>query len=548
MKKNNLLRMLASLLIIMSLVFNLVACGSNDSDDDKEDKKTEVSSSKDDKKGPNGLWKDKVNELDKDEEESSSKNDLDDNSSVIELVPMTNENITLTYSFWDDIEISMALEKEFEAMYPNIDVVLTEFSENTNDAELLALASVGKLPDCFWISGSAETFIENWLLLDMSLLWDADPEARKLIRGIDEYKLGYYGTEFKWTTPVKFYPTAAFINLDAFIRNDKEMPSTDWTWEEFECVVQDMFALAETDGEYVFGLTSGAVNVISWYPLAADKMCIGEFGWNGSELDMENWGYGLNLQAEWINKEITSTEFEDGVNPQDIGKSAIHIDDWSTWEDYWITDACILDNKVVFVPYCMPKEESVNDGTNLAAMDFGGISPYTSWPREAYELLKFMTWGTEGWNAKLKHYPDLLETSMDESRAVSKDNMPITLDSDVWAQFKEWHPNMNSYDDYVISLYGEMYDRSEYFEKFFDYVQSSLWTCYGEHQILGFDTWMDEVYNDINGTQEYGYDAGLGIEAAVIYGGINAEDYYMYLQEMGNQIIRETEMELENTY
>ncbi len=482
---------------------------------------------------------------------------------IQKLAEMTKDEITLTYTFWQDIEISEALKTEWETLYPNIKVELQQFEVGSNNAELQALAVTGELPDCFWLLGSPDVFITNALLFDMKLLWEADANtegdsSKNVIKGINEYKIGYLGTDSKWTTPVKFFPTAAFVNLDVFLRNNEEMPDMDWTWSEFEETVEKMTMQDKTDGRYIFGTTSGCT-VITWYPIAADKECIGEFGWNGTEYDMENWAYGMNLEGDWIengNKpmwldmggtEQLAEKYGEGVlYPQDIGCSAIHCDNWWTWEDYWITDPWIKDYKVVFVPYLMPHEEDAKGGNYIATMDMGGISPFTDYPREAYELLKFMTWGAQGWEYKLKHYPDCTEESTGNDRAVSKNHCPITLDEKVWDGFVKWHPNSETGDTLMTDLYGAEYDRSKYFDYFMEKVQSSTWVCYGGQQIPGFDTWLQNIYFGNDGQQDYGYDGGLGIEKAVIFGDVDASDYYQQLQESGNKINKEKLQEIED--
>ncbi len=476
-----------------------------------------------------------------------------------ELKPMnTTDPITLTYTFWQDIEISEKLELEFENLYPNIEVEIKQFEVGSSNDEVQALAAVGQLPDCFWILGSPDVFITNGLLMDMALLWEADPETENVIHGINEYKIGYLGTDGKWTTPVKFFPTAAFVNMDVFMRNNVDMPSMEWTWDEFEETVEDMTMTDKSNGKYVFGYTAGCT-VITWYPIAADKNCIGEFGWNGSEYDMENWAYGMNLEARWIQEENKPYALAEGgteqladkygegvLYPQDIGQSAIHVDNWWTWEDYWITENWIEKNKVIFVPYMMPHEDDAQGGNYIATMDMGGISPYTKYPREAYELLKFMTWGTQGWEFKLQHYPEIYEESTGGDRLVSKNHCPITLDEDVWAGFEAWHPNAEEGDTLMVELHGAEYNRSEYFEYFFDAVKSSTWVCYGGQQIPGFGTWLDQIYFGNDGQQYFGYDGALGIEQACIHGYVDAFDYYESLQEAGNKVNKEKLQEIED--
>ncbi len=470
---------------------------------------------------------------------------------LYELGDMTKDEITLTYWFWHDIEINKELKKEFENLYPNITIELIQMDVGSSSNELYALAVSGKLPDCFWILGSPDVYISKGYLFDMSLLWKYDPESKNVIKGINEFKLGYYGTESKWTTPVKFFPTTAFLNLDVFNRNDEEMPDMDWDWNEFEATVERMTMKDKIDDKHVFGTTSG-VSVITWYPLAADKNCMGEFGWNGTQFDMENWAYGMNLEAKWIQNEnkpkylgydgaeqLEEKYGEEVWYPEEIGYSAIHCDHWWNWEDYYVTNRWIEDNKVIFVPYMMPHEEPAKDGNYLATMDMGAISATTKYPREAYELLKFMTWGSEGWKYKLKYYPDLIEETGNENRYVAKNHCPITLNDDVWEGFIKWHPNNVTGDSYIIDMYGEEYDRSKYFDYFLRSVKESTWTCYGGQQIAGFDSWLQNVYYGNDGTHDFGYKEALGIELAVIYGGVDAKDYYEYLQEKGNSIHKE---------
>ncbi len=497
-----------------------------------------------------------------DKEEGSTDSGVSSGGQTLRPVD-TETPMTLSYTCWQDIEIAQKLEAEFERIYPNIEVEVEQFDVGSNNDELQARAATGNLPDCFWLLGSPDVFITNGLLMDMTLLWEADPDSKNIIKGINEYKIGYLGTDRKWTTPVKFFPTAAFVNLDLFLRNNEEMPDMDWTWEEYEETVKNMTMKDKQTGVQLFGLTEGCT-VITWYPIASDKECIGEFGWNGTEYDMENWAYGMELEAEFVKngnrpewdatlktEQLTNYYGQDILYPQDYGYSAIHTDNWWTWEDYWITDPWIVENQVVFVPYVMPHTEEAQGGNYIATMDMGGISPYTQHAREAYELLKFMTWGTEGWEYKLVHYPDCIEESTateDEStsRHVSKNNMPITLDEDVWDGFKKWHPNSETGDDLIIDLYGAEYDRSEYFDYFMEEVKNGTWVCYGGQQIPGFDTWLQNIYFGNDGQQNYGYDGGLGIELAVIYGNASAYDYYPQLQESGNQINKEKLQEIED--
>lgn len=432
------------------------------------------------------------------------------------LIDMTKDEIELSYSFWQDMEIVEELVKSFEAKYPNITLTPIEFETATNNDELIARAAAKNLPDAFWILDGSDFAIENGILYDMTPLWENDPDAKKIIPGINEFKLGYFGTKHKWTTPVKYFPSTAFLNKQLFENENKDMPSLDWTWEEFEELVENM-TYVNGDNKQLYGI-SEQVTVVTWYPVAADPDCMGEFGWNGTEFDLNNWAYGMNLEASFIKNgwkaPITEEEllavYGENTQAQDLGTVAIRTDLWWTWEDLW-SQASYIDNNVIYVPYTMPQAEDNPDGAFMAIMDFGGISSLTSYPREAYEVLKYMTWGTDGWKEKLKIYPEAYDEIA--GRPMSKQNMPITTDEEVWEGFRAWHPGSD-----------DEYGRGEYFDEFFKQATTANWTCWGGHQIPGFTTWLNDTYI---GT--------INIDNKVLVEGVDATDYVEELTRTANE-------------
>ena len=42
-------------------------------------------------------------------------------------------------------------------------------------------------------------------------------------------------------------------------------------------------------------------SLVTYYPVANDPNCIGEFGWDGKQFHMENWAKGVNTWAELLN-------------------------------------------------------------------------------------------------------------------------------------------------------------------------------------------------------------------------------------------------------
>lgn len=454
------------------------------------------------------------------------------------LVDMnTTDPITITYAYWEDQQIQTELAKAFMEKYTNITIDVESYYFESADgytAALNNLAAVGELPDVFWIL-QPDIAIENGWLGDMTGLWENDPDARNTLKSLDEYKIGYFQTDQKWTTPVKYFPSVAYANKNLFDRKGITMPDVDMTWEEFEKSVTDM-SMTDDDGYRIWGI-SEACTVITWYPVAANKDCIGEFGWNGQEFDMEDWAYGVNLEAKWVNKfdydnsikapaiwEDNVAYFESEVWAQDRGNAAYRLDQWWCWERFWITDTFINDYKVHWVPYVMPHTEANQDSKNMmSVMDFGSVSGFCKNKREAYEWLKFSTWGQDGWKAKLEIFPTLYTGEEEERRLLERNNMPICTDQEIWDGFREWHPGE---DDEL--------ERGKWFDYLIPYCQEAYALPYGAQQIPGFDTWLEQT-----GYRE--------TETEIIADQLNALEYVESFEAKGKEVNQEYLEKLRST-
>mgnify|MGYP001184932488 CR=1 FL=1 len=394
-----------SLLLVLTLCFSLLtACGG----DDKEQKDTE--------------------EATIDTEETKDDDTEDDES----LPEMTTEEITLTYASWENEVLTTFLAEKFMDKYPNITVeVVTLPLDGYNDA-LLDLIAAGEAPDAFWILGECDFAIQNELLGDMTEYWENDPEAENVLPTINKYKYGYYGTDRKWATPVKFFPETIFANKTVFEQLNVEMPPMDWTWEQMVDYIKEM----TVPEQGIFGFNQYRT-IVTWYPVAADEDCCGEFGWDGESFNMSNWADGVNLQAELVNggyhaPPFDSDEAEAAFGDREMwaaysGKIAFQFDAWWTFNNLFAQDE-YLERGLVYVPYLVPRAKGTSSTQMMGTLDFGGISSATEYPREAYELLKFMNWNEEGWMAKIEAYKTL---SNEDGSPLSVDALPITLSEKV---------------------------------------------------------------------------------------------------------------------
>jgi multiple sugar transport system substrate-binding protein len=439
----------------------------------------------------------------------------DDTAEVTEapeksLPPMTTENITLTYVSWENEVLTKYLADQFMAKYPNITVeVVTLALDGYNDA-LLNLIATGQMPDAFWILGEADFAINNELLGDMTEYWENDPEADNVLTTINEGKFGYYGSDKKWATPVKFFPEVVYANKTVFEQLNVEMPRVDWTWEEMVDSIKQM--TVPEQGIYGFNQFR---TMVTWYPVASDDSVMGEFGWDGTKFDMTNWADGLNQQAELINGKyhapaFDSDEAEAAFGDRTMwagysGKIAYQFDAWWTFNNLFATQE-YLDLGLVYVPYVVPRANGTTSTHSMGTLDFGGISSATEHPREAYELLKFMNWSEEGWMAKLDAYSTL--TNADGTK-ISMDALPITLSETVWEKVRTFFPGAD-----------DAYGRGPYFDHFLANCKEPI--PYGGTIIPGFGTFITESY------------VGGAVEDQVMNGGVNAHDLAPDLTEKAN--------------
>lgn len=198
----------------------------------------------------------------------------DGGSEVSALPPMTTDEIELTYMNFDNKVLTEYLAQKFTEKYPNIkvNIIYVAAGGEYNDT-LLNLVNTGQTPDCFMILGNCDFALSNSLLGDMTEYWENDPENDNILPSINGAKLGYYGTNQKLSTPMKFFPDAIYADMAVFEKLNVAMPPTDWTWDEMVQAFKDV--TSPDEGIYGFNQFH---SIVTYYPVAADPNCIGEFG------------------------------------------------------------------------------------------------------------------------------------------------------------------------------------------------------------------------------------------------------------------------------
>lgn len=431
---------------------------------------------------------------------------------------LTQDEITLTYFHFDQDETVQYLANRFMQIYPNIKVVATYENVSTYGDTLLTLVS-NNCPDVIMYS-DCDYALSNMLLSDISEYWDSDPETKLIASTINDAGVGTFMTSARFAVPVKFFPTGMYIDRNVLETLNIEEPTRNWTWADMIQLIKDATVLDSPDGMAYYGC--GYYNRLdSYYGIAASQDIIGEFGFNGKEFDLGVWAVGEQEFSDlklggYIAPQPETQEMEDWTDDWEAwcgatGHVALFTEAFWTYQGTWATDAYKQYNLDI-VPYVVPavsEEDASKDHHTIATIDFGGITTSCQHPREAYELLKFMSFGIDGWKTRIELYNNE-EITNSSGLALKHDVMPcpITTDQEVW--------------DAYIAMYCKGMD-DEHVQCWREYFESCMQPIpYGWTSIAGYWNYCDEYFNSI------------GIHDLVDAGKAKAADYADEATRMAN--------------
>ena len=411
---------------------------------------------------------------------------------------MTTENITLTYFHFDQDETVKYLADRFMQIYPNIKVTVEYENVETYNTTLGTLVQSNKAPDIIMHS-DADYALSNQLLMDISAYWNSDDETKNLADTVNSAQLGTYHLEGgqRYSVPVKFFPGIMFIDRKVLKTLNIPIPGQDWTWSDMIDIIKKGTVLNSPDGMAYYGM--GFYNRLdSYYGIAARQDIIGEFGFTGKKFDLTEWAIGeqefSNLRLSGYVAPARSTqENEDWTGDWDTwfgdtGHVALFTEAFWTFQNTWNTPHYKETFDFDIVPYVIPAVSSADAGSShhsIAVIDYGGLTTYCKYPREAYELLKFMSFGVDGWKTRCEIYSNE-EITNAAGNALKYDVMPvpITKDADVW-------------ESYIKDVFCSDMDE-EHTQLWRDYFASCMQPIsFGWTNIAGYWNFCDEYFNAI---------------------------------------------------
>lgn len=394
------------------------------------------------------------------------------------LPAMTTENITLTYASWDNAYMNEYLAEKFMEKYPNITVELVDLEQATWNEGLFNLASTGNLPDVFWYLGDVSAALDNMWLQDFSAYYNADPENDLIPASIKE--AGTFG-DLRLSAPCKNLPFAIFLDRTVFEKLNISMPSVDWTYSEMINLAKQLTVPEQS----IYGMN--LFTQLTTISPIVNQNAIGEFGYNGESFDFSVYAEAYEQQREFsrtkvfppaFGSEEAAAAFGDAeVWSAATGQLGMQVD--AIWTANLFETAEFKDKGIDMVIYPVPNGDNATTDNKPSYVDFGGISSITQYPREAYELLKWMGWGKEGWMHKIEAFATL--TYEDGSKVYTyPDGVPLLDDPEIWEAYKALVPQTDEWMAFLDSVHSPVAMGGTYIPGF-----QSFLTWMAEQDIFG---------------------------------------------------------------
>ena len=327
-----------------------------------------------------------------------------------------------------------AMLDEFMKENPDIKVQQIKMAQDSWDQGLFNLAATGDLPDAYTVFDLASATANQWTL-DITDFYNADAETANIPAGIKQ--AGVYNN-VRYGLATWQFPVGVFVNKTLFNQMNQALPKTDWTLEDMVGIARKM----SVPKDHIFGLAD-TYDGIEWlyrmYPVATTNNLY-EWGFDPStgKFDLTSWAAGYALGKQLVDEHVTASLTNDQraayygsatLPLQETGKIAMSLD-WF-WTSQYMQSKTFTDKGIQWLVYPQPTDS----GRIQSVIDLGAVASTTKHPKEAYELLKFMTYGASGWSARLDYCT---------KASLLPPMLPITSDQDLWTKVEAYFPG----DDY----------------------------------------------------------------------------------------------------
>lgn len=249
--------------------------------------------------------------------------------------PDADLSASISYGVWDQNQVA-AIEENIDAfneVYPNIDVTVnvTPFAEYWT--KLQTQGSSDTLPDVFWMNGpNIGLYASNGQIEPITGAIDAGdidtanyPESLVDLYSVDDVNYG---------VPKDFDTIGIWTNRALFEQAGVELPTSDWTWDEFQSTAEQISTALAADG--VYGVSGGMDGQTTYYNTI--------FQSGGTVIDGDTSGYASPESQEGI--QFWTDLIESGASPSIQQLTDTTGDQWFTsgktamyWGGSWFRSA-----------------------------------------------------------------------------------------------------------------------------------------------------------------------------------------------------------------
>jgi multiple sugar transport system substrate-binding protein len=325
---------------------------------------------------------------------SEEPSDSSEPSETAEPTPeATPEPVTIVYGDWGDKDWVRERMQPFMDRNPHITVEVDPDLTWPWTENLIAAAAAQKLPDVFVVN-EVPAVVLNKLTYDMTPLLEADEDFTP--DNIYENLLEVAKVNGKYyTLPCSAYAQLVVINKTMLENENIEIPSPDWTLDEFI----DICVRLTQPSKNQYALEYG--QILTECLLPNDAANLTDYGW---DFDAEKFSFTHPSYSKYFklandlifNKKVSIDHLSedeaaaafDGRSPYVTGQAALYIG--YAWDIQWFLDECDFE----FIVRPVPK---INQQRMKIVSDYIAISSVTKHPEAAYELVKYLSFSDEGW-------------------------------------------------------------------------------------------------------------------------------------------------------
>lgn len=432
--------------------------------------------------------------------------------------------IELSYADWGDQEFNQKMIDAFEEKYPHIKVTLRTDIAGSGEAftsNLINAAQAGLLPDVF-ATDNVPTVVHSQLTLDVSEYWDKDEDAKLVYPNIA--KTAVYNNKRFAIPSFQFFKGIA-INLDIFERaslvtvegkyriDENGYPVKDWTYMEF---VEIAKAIKNRDldnpSAFVLGVEPwyGTMDFQQVWP-TLDDADVQYDTWDGTKFNYtsDSW---IRAMTEKVKMHKLNDGTIDDIKPEEIfdedgnvipGRE--YLNTWKLQTGYtamgihgtWNLTTLINipkennDTKMGFWPYPSGPAGSFPP----VILDYQCVSSQTPYPEEAYLLAKWMTYGRDGWNARMDIYEENYQASIDKGELPALiDRFPVADYDDVWDRIMPYVEDVEGLPEIVSNLENSKPDLDKWLPGYKDFW---AWVNDTENNAYSWEKLLAEGHNSV---------------------------------------------------